>query len=148
MSETRCKELHDTARTAARFYRIIFRWFVRSHFSCSCRGYNSTGPGPRKRSIRGVSRFRSNLAGRIGSGQFDPTRPVNFKNLLTRADPTREISKKLFTRSDPTRPDPTREIFLTIRPDLTRENLARSDPTPPRLRMTRETQAMSRVGSP
>ena len=42
--------------------------------------------------------------------------PRDFKNLLTRPDPTREILKPL----DPTRPDPVRFLKVMTRPDPTR----------------------------
>ena len=53
-------------------------------------------------SEQGIPRVGSFLAGRIGLGQVDPTRP----------DPTGEIEKC----SDPTRPEPTREVWNTPSP--------------------------------
>ena len=44
----------------------------------------------------------SDQSSRIASGRVDTARPVMFENLLTRSDPTREISNT--SRPEPTRP--------------------------------------------
>ena len=43
---------------------------------------------PITRNYQGFSRAGSNLAGRVGSA--DPIRPVRFRDVLTRPDPTRQ----------------------------------------------------------